>query len=90
MLFSPFLPLGAPAPEELAKLYAEIPVMNYAMVRDGIIVNIINWDGVTPYTPPAGCELHRWAGRMNIGWAWVDGAPIDPDAPPSPETPVAV
>ena len=84
MMFSPFLPPGLPSPEELLKLYAETPAVNYAMVRDGIIVNIIYWDGVSPYTPPEGCELHRWAGRMNIGWAWVDGKPVDPDAQPSP------
>lgn len=59
--------------------------MNYAMVRDGIVVNIISWDGVTKYIPPEGCELYPWSERINIGWAWVDGKPVDPDAPSSVE-----
>lgn len=26
-------------------------VSNYAMIENGIVVNIIVWDGVTPYNP---------------------------------------
>jgi hypothetical protein len=59
--------------------------MNYAMVQGGVVVNIIDWDGVTPYTPPEGCELYPWEGQINIGWLWVDGAPVDPDPPAPPE-----
>lgn len=55
--------------------------MNYAIVQNGVIVNIIAWDGVTPYTPPEGCELHQWDGYMTSGWAWVDGAPVEPPPP---------
>lgn len=62
--------------------------MNYAMVQNGVIVNVIDWDGVTPYTTPEGCELHQWDAPMSIGWAWVDGAPVDPNPPP-PEAPAA-
>ena len=81
MLLSMLAPPGAPSPEELIKFLAERKVMNYAMVQNGVIVNIVDWDGVTPYTPPEGCELHQWDGPMDIGWLWVDGAPIDPNPP---------
>jgi hypothetical protein len=85
MLLSMLAPPGAPSPEELIKFYAEKKVMNYAMVQNGVIVNVVDWDGVTPYTQPEGCELHQWDGPMNIGWLWVDGAPVDPNPPPLPE-----
>lgn len=88
MLLSMFSPLGAPNPEELIKLYAEKKPMNYAMVKDGIVVNVIDWDGSTPYTPPDGCELYEWEGVINIGWLWVDGAPVDPNPPPPPPEPI--
>lgn len=77
-------PPGAPNPEDLIKLYAEQAPMNYAMVQAGVVVNVVHWDGVTPYTPPDGCDLHAWDGPVSIGWAWVDGAPVDPNPPPPP------
>lgn len=91
MLLSMMAPPGAPNPEALINFYAEKKAMNYAMVQNGVIVNIVDWDGVTPYTPPEGCELHQWDGPMNIGWAWVDGAPVDPNPPPpaEPDAPAA-
>lgn len=81
-------PPGAPNPEDLIKLYAEKKPVNYAMVQNGIVVNVIDWDGTVPYTPPEGCELYAWDGPMSIGWAWVDGAPVDPSPPPPPVVPV--
>lgn len=33
----------------------------------GSIVNIIAYDGVKPYTPPAGCKLVQVADDANIG-----------------------
>lgn len=63
--------------------------MIYAVVQDAVVVNVIEWDGVTPYAPPEGCELHRCEETPGIGWAWVDGAPVDPNPPPPPPEPVA-
>jgi hypothetical protein len=57
--------------------------MKYALVQNGIVVNVILWDGVTPYTPPEGCELHAWDGPVNIGWLWDDNAPVDPNLSPT-------
>ena len=82
MLPSMLAPPGAPNPEDLVKFYAEKKPMNYCMVQNGVVVNIIDWDGVTPYTPPEGCDLYEWEGPVNIGWLWLDGAPVDPNPPP--------
>ena len=88
MLLSMLAPPGAPDPENLVKFYAEGSKMNYAMVQSGVVVNVIDWDGVTPYTPPEGCDLYEWEGPVSIGWLWVDGAPVDPNPPPPPPEPV--
>ena len=80
-----FAPPGAPSPEDLIKLYAENAPMTYCMVQNAVVVNVIDWNGVTPYTPPEGCELYPWDGSVSIGWAWVDGAPVDPNPPPPPQ-----
>jgi hypothetical protein len=89
-MLSVFAPPSAPNPEDLIKLYAEKSPMNYAMVRGGAVVNVIDWDGATPYTPPEGCDLHAVDGPVNIGWLWVDGAPVDPNPPPSPLEPATL
>jgi hypothetical protein len=88
MMLPVFAPHGVPNPEDLIKLYAEIAPMTYCMVQNAIVVNIIDWDGVTPYTPPEGCDLYPWDGPVSIGWDWVDGAPVDPNPPPPPPPPV--
>ena len=84
MMLPSIAPPGALGPEDLIKLYAESTPMNYAMVQNGVVVNVIDWDGVAPYAPPEGCELYVWEGPVSIGWAWVDGAPVDPNPPPEP------
>lgn len=40
--------------------------MRYVIIRDGVVENVIIWDGVTPYTPPEGCEL-RQSDTLQIG-----------------------
>jgi hypothetical protein len=87
-MLSAFAPPGVSGPEDLIKFYAETKSMNYCVVQNGIVANVIDWDGATPYTPPEGCELHEWEGPVNIGWAWVDDAPVDP-TPPAPVDPNA-
>lgn len=83
-------PPGALDPEHLVKFYAEGRKMNYALVQSGVVINVIDWDGVAPYTSPDDCKLHLVEGPVDIGWLWVDGAPVDPNPPvhePKPAEP---
>jgi hypothetical protein len=90
-MLSAFAPPGVPGPEDLIKFYAETKSMNYCLVQNGIVVNVIDWDGSTPYTPPEGSKLCAWDGPVNIGWLWDDNAPVDPNPSPLPgATPVVV
>lgn len=41
--------------------------MRYAIVRDGIVENVIVWDGETPYSPPEGTIL---VANENVGIGW--------------------
>ena len=50
----------------------------YAIVADGVVVNLIIWDGVSPWTPPDGTTLVAIQADE-----WVDmGATFDPIAIP--------
>ena len=55
--------------------------MNYAIIKDGVVVNAIVWDGVTP------CETDgqkvALTGNAGIGWTYADGQFV---APPEPES----
>lgn len=57
--------------------------MNYAIVEDStkVVLNIIVWDGVTPYTPPAGTTLVNVDG-IPCGPGWIqqpDGSFLPPE-----------
>jgi len=58
----------------------------WAVVRtaDNVVVNVIEWDGVRPYTPPAGTQLVDGTGK-DVGPGWVydpaTGDFVDPDSP---------
>lgn len=57
--------------------------MAYVIVRDGIIENVVEWDGDTAkWQPPEGTEAFPAPARVSPGWAWVDGAPVEPPPPP--------
>lgn len=50
----------------------------YAIVLGGIVENVIIWDGVSVFLPPAGAVLIPVCGRpAGIGWAW-DGTQFAP------------
>lgn len=57
--------------------------MQWLLVRNGVIENIVVWDGVTEWTPPDGFELVGYDGDppAMIGWGWVDGQLIVPPEP---------
>lgn len=50
----------------------------YAVIDEttNICINCIIWDGVTPYTPPAGTFMVL-ANGGGIGWIW-DGSQLVP------------
>jgi hypothetical protein len=56
--------------------------MRYAIVDDltKVVLNLIRWDGVTPYTPPAGTGLVNVTDVLcDIGWIeQPDGSFIPP------------
>ena len=61
-----------------------LPVLaaNYAVVSSGgIVVNIVQWDGVTPYTPPAGDTLVLATATAQIGGTYNAGIFTVPGAP---------
>lgn len=56
--------------------------MIYAIVKDNIIINTIEWDGVSPWTPPENTEVFPLSVPAAIGWAWVNNAPVAPTSIP--------
>ena len=57
----------------------------YAVVQNGLVVNVIEWDGITDYDPGEGLELVLAEGRgVSIGYAW-NGENFIAPAEPDPE-----
>ncbi len=56
---------------------------NYAVIdQNGDVVNVINYDGVTPYTPPAGTTIVKDPNtppKVGIGWEYEDGEFFNPN-----------
>jgi hypothetical protein len=48
---------------------------NYALVRDGKVVNVIVWDGIEPYETDG--QLVLLNGPGGIGWDYQDGTFVD-------------
>lgn len=59
--------------------------MRYAIVRNNTVENVVEWDGVTPWAPPAGATAMPLNGTTcSPGWAWANGAPVAPAKAPDP------
>lgn len=58
--------------------------MKYALIKNSKVVNIIRWDGVEPYTPPADCSTVPDDGSAWIGADW-DGENFSEKPAPEPE-----
>jgi hypothetical protein len=59
--------------------------MNYAIVKNGIVVNVVEYNE-QPITPPPGFEeghIAVQADRANIGWIYANGQFTDPNPPTS-------
>jgi hypothetical protein len=57
--------------------------MRYAIIRDGAVVNIALWDGITPWSPGAGLLVVLAPAGVDIGWLY-DGQ-FSPPPPAEPE-----
>jgi len=59
--------------------------MRYVIVKDGVVVNVIEYDGSSPYEVPSGhvlvCHEHADA---EIGWKF-DGQAINPTPMSKPD-----
>jgi hypothetical protein len=53
----------------------------YAVVRDGVVENIVVWDGEAEWSPPEGCEVVAAPDGCGIGWQVENGVPQRPDEP---------
>lgn len=50
--------------------------MNYAVISSetNLVENVIVWDGVSPWTPPAGYYIEPLGDfGAGIGWSYIDG-----------------
>lgn len=46
-------------------------VERWAMIKDGVVINVCNWDGLlTTWQPPEGIEMQKAEDRVAIGWRW--------------------
>jgi hypothetical protein len=54
----------------------------YAVVTDGIVTNIISWDGVSEWSPPEGSEavLIPEGVFVDLGYTW-NGSDFSPPVP---------
>lgn len=61
--------------------------MNYFIIQesDGLVVNCVVWDGISPWEPPEG-HLAIQSDIGGIGWTW-NGTEFVPPEPP-PEEPL--
>ena len=59
--------------------------MNYAVINsEGVVVNAIVWDGIAPWTPPAGHTVKPLLDGA-IGWRFIEGRFVAPtgEQPPN-------
>ena len=57
--------------------------MRYAIIKDGIVVNVIEYEA-QPSTPPAGFETGHvaiQADHISIGWHYANGTFTNPNPP---------
>lgn len=47
--------------------------MIYAIVKDGVVINAIEYDGVSPYVLESGEKLVPLDGEAWIGWEYRNG-----------------
>jgi len=51
----------------------------YALVdEDGLVENVVLWDGAAPWSPPTGLTAVAAPGAVAIGWGLEDGQWLEP------------
>lgn len=63
--------------------------MRYAVILNNVVINLVEWDGVAPWSGPVGAIVAPAAATtVDINWPWNNGAPVNPNPPPVPSTPI--
>lgn len=70
----------------------EIKIERWAMINNGYVENVCNWDGlITTWQPPPGIEMQRAPDHVGIGWSydsatgtWTEPPPPPAETPPDP------
>lgn len=71
-------------PAVLAVLSSSVTDMTYAVVNSSnLVINIILWDGQSPWFPPDGCVAIKIPENVpvTIGWSYIDGQFVPPPEP---------
>jgi hypothetical protein len=55
--------------------------MDYAIVKNGLVINVIVLGEQTSREPPEGCELVELQDGAGIGWGYADGSYVAPEIP---------
>lgn len=61
--------------------------MKYTIVENGVVSNVILWDGEEAYLPPEGCQLCEVDEEVSIGWTMENGVLVPPVQTSEPEVP---
>lgn len=59
--------------------------MDYAIVKNGLVINVIVLGEQTSWEPPDGCELVELQDCAGIGWGYVNGSYVAPEIPEAVE-----
>jgi hypothetical protein len=52
-------------------------VKHYAIVQDGVVTNVVVWDGETPYNPDGELVEIPEGSTAGIDWDYIDGEFVD-------------
>ena len=54
-------------------------IERYAVLdADGLVTNVVDWDGESHWTAPEGCTAEVAPDHVGIGWTWQDGLWSEP------------
>jgi len=60
----------------------------YCIIKDGVVINVIVWDGATEFIYPFPHDSIIASDTAGIGWGYQDGEFIAPVAPEQDEIPI--